>query len=215
MAIKVNQKDISSVMCPAVNGTRSSAQAVRIHNGSSWVDVWSSIKIMALLSNTITVGSLYTYSDGGMQYSKFRQNGVGTLSGTGTLICYLDGEWTNPTISFDYFGGAMYDSSNNVMNMRSAGTISAYHRIKGSTNAGTTTILSSIGVSQTSNDVNYESGTASKTLSGTFDRIGLQITINSYSNPYSFGSVTLQLGKLKIGTQSIGFPASAEVFNQA
>ena len=215
MAIKVNQVDIASVMCPAVSGTRSEAQAVRIHNGTAWIDVWAAIKNMTLLSNTITIGSLYVYSDGAMQYSKFRQNGTGTISGSGTIIFYLDGEWVNPTITFDYQGGAMYDSSNNTWNMRSAGTILAYHRVKGATTAGTTSILASIGVTQTSNDVNYESGSASKTLSGTFDRLGLQITINSYSIPYSFGSVLVSLSNLKFGTKRIGFPANAEFFNQA
>ena len=214
MAVRVNKVDIKSVMCPAVNGTRKEAQAVRIHNGTAWVDVWASLKLMTVLSNTINKGSLYAYDDGGIQYSKFYQGGTGTISGTGTLICYLDGEWTNPTITFDYTGGAMYDSSNNTWNMRSAGTISAYHRVKGSTSTGTTTILSSIGTSQTGNDVNYESGSASKTLSGTFDRIGLQLTINSYSTPYSYGSVTVQLDNIKIGTQSIGFPESAEFYYQ-
>ena len=212
MAIKVNNKDIKSVMCPAVNGVRSEAQAVRIHNGSSWVDVWSSLKIMTLLSNSITTGSLFVYDHGGIQYSKTYQGGTGSLSGTGTLTCYLDGEWTNPTITFEYSGGALYDTSNNTWNIRSAGTISAYHRIKGSSSTGTTTILSSVGATQTGNNVDYSSGSASKTLSGTFDRIGLQITINSYSTPYSFGSVIISLSDIKIGTQSIGYPESIEFY---
>ena len=52
MAIKVNNKDITTVHCPG----GAEAQAVRIHNGTSWVDVWTNIKIMTLVSNGITKG---------------------------------------------------------------------------------------------------------------------------------------------------------------
>ena len=210
MAIKVNQVDIKSVMCPAVNGVRSEAQAVRIYKGSTWVDVWSSMKIMKLLSNSITKGTFYAYDDGSIQYSKILADGTGSMAGGGTMVFYLDGEWTNPTISFNYSGGVIYEKSTNVYATTTAGSISIYHRVKGASSASTTVALSRMGVDYTGNDFNYESGSVNKTLTGTYDRIGLSITALSYSWSYKFASMIIELDNLKFGTQKIGFPNSAD-----
>ena len=209
MPIKTNNKDIKSVMCPAVNGVRKEAQAVRIHNGSSWVDVWTSMKLMTLLSNNITKGTLYAYDDGSMGYSKSMFGGSGSMSGGGTMIFYIDGEWTNPTITFDYDGNYMYEASSGNYLAGSAGSISIYHRVKGASSAGTTSVLSKIGTDISVND-GVERGSASKTLSGTYDRIGLSITIPSYSGSYSYAVLSLHIRELKIGTSKLGFPLSAE-----
>lgn len=209
MAIKTNNKDIKTVMCPAVNGVRPEAQAVRIHNGSAWIDVWSNMKIMTLLSNSITKGQLYVYTDS-FSYHKSQGSGTGSTAGGGTMIFYVDGEWTNPTITFDFTGGFLYESPEYVWHVTTAGSISIYHRAKGATTAGTTTALSRMGIDYTGNDFDYESGSASKTLSGTFDRLGLSITALSYNNSYSFASTEISVRNVKFGSQKIGFPLSAE-----
>ena len=208
MPIKTNQKDIKSVMCPEVNSVRKEAQAVRIHNGSAWVDVWTSMKLMTLLSNNISKGTLYVYDDGSIGYSK-SMFGTGSMGGGGTMVFYLDGEWTNPTITFDYEGNYMYEVSNGNYVAGSAGSISLYHRVKGSSSAGTTTVLSKVGTDISVND-GVERGTSSKTLSGTYDRIGLSITIPSYSGTYNYAVLSLHVRELKIGTSKLGFPSSAE-----
>lgn len=215
MPIRTNSKDIKSVMCPAVSGVRKEAQAVRIYRNGAWVDVWANMKPMTQLSNTITVGDMFVYADGSMQYTKFYSNGTGSVAGGGTMIFYIDGEWTNPTITFDWVGGHLYDSAGYVWHSTNGGSISAYHRVKGATSAGTTTILSRMGIEYTGNDFNYETGSASKTLSGTFDRLGLSITVLSHNTPYSYASSTVSLSNIKIGTQRIGIPLSAEFFKQA
>jgi len=209
MAIKVNQKDIKSVMCPTVNGVRPEAQAVRIYRNGSWVDVWSNMKITTLLSNTITKGQLYVYTDS-FSYHKSQASGTGSSAGGGTMIFYVDGEWTNPTITFDFTGGFLYESPEYVWHVTTAGSISIYHRAKGATTAGTTTALSRMGIDYTGNDFDYESGSVSKTLSGTFDRLGLSITALSYNNSYSYGGMEISVRNVKFGSQKIGFPVSAE-----
>ena len=218
MAIKVNQKDIKSVMCPAVSGVRKEAQAVRIYRNNAWVDVWANMKPMTQLSNTITKGQMFVYADGSMQYTRLYSNNngtvVGSVSGGGTMIFYIDGEWVNPTITFDWVGGHLYDTSGYVWHSTNTGSISAYHRVKGASSAGTTVILSRMGVEYTGNDFNYEEGSASKTLSGTFDRLGLSITVNNLGTPYTYASSTVALSNIKIGTQRIGIPLSAEFFKQ-
>jgi hypothetical protein len=213
MAIKTGSEwtDIKSVMCPAVNGVRREAESVRIHNGTSWVEVWSNLKIMTLLSKNFTTGQGYT-RDGGKAYSIDKimfGSGNGTISGSGSITMYLEGEFVNPTISFYYFGGFMY-VVNNMYYLRSAGSISAYHRVKGATSAGTTTIMSSIGETKSGEYLNHDGGDVSKTLTGTYDRLGLTITVSGYTGTFENGFLTIDISNLKFGTQSIGFPTSAE-----
>lgn len=204
MAIKT-YKNNAWVDIQTVNG----AQAVRVYKGTSWVDAWTSMKMMSLLSNNITKGSLYVYDDGSMSYSKGMFSGSGAMAGGGTMVFYLDGEWVNPTITFNYTGNYMYDMSNGNYAAGSAGSISIYHRVKGATSTGTTSVLSKIGTDISVND-GVESGTATKTLNGTYDRLGISITIPSYSNGYSYAVLALKVGELKIGTTKLGFPTSAE-----
>ena len=209
MPIKTNNKDIQRVMCPAVNGVRPEAQAVRIHNGRAWIDVWTSLRLMTLLSNNITKGTLYVQTNGEMQYAKTMASGTGTMTGGGTMVFYLDGEWTNPTVTFDYEGAMLYEASSNVYATTSAGSISLYHRVKGGS-TGTTTVLSNLGKEYQGDDFNFEMGSASKILSGTYDRLGISITIKSFSASYNYATMSVRVRNLKFGTQNIGFPMSAE-----
>ena len=209
MAVKTNQKDIKSVMCPTVNGTRSEAQAVRIYNGTAWVDVWANMKLLSLLSNNITKGTLYVQTDGSMQYAKGMYSYTGSMGGGGTMVFYLDGEWTNPTITFNYEGGMLYEVSNSLYATTSAGSISIYHRTKGATSAGTTTVLANLGREYQGDDFNFEFGSVSETLSGTYDRLGLSITIKSFSGSYNFATLSVSVNTLKFGSQRVGFPTSA------
>lgn len=185
------------------------AQAVRVYKDNAWVDVWTSMKLMTLLSNSITKGMFYAYDDGGMQYSKSMMSGTGSMAGGGTMVFYLDGEWVNPTITFDYAGNYMYEASSGNYVAGSAGSISIYHRVKGATSAGTTSVLSKVGTDISVND-GVERGTASKTLNGTYDRLGISITIPTYSGSYSYAALSLGVENLKIGTTKLGFPMSAE-----
>ena len=187
------------------------AQAVRVHNGTSWIDIWTSMKTMTLLSNSITKGMFYAYDNGSMQYSKSLQYGEGSMTGGGTMVFYLDGEWVNPTITFDYSGNYMYETSNGNYISSSAGTVAIYHRVKGASSAGTTQVLSKVGVDM-SIDSGVERGSVSKTLSGTYDRLGISFTIPTYSNSYSFMVLMLSIGELKIGSQKLRFPESAEFY---
>ncbi len=211
MAIKTGStwKEIKTVMCPAVNGVRKEAQAVRIHNGTTWVDVWSNIKIMTVLSNNITKGwGAVSEDTRTIGLFKFMDSGVGSISGGGTIVLYLDGEWVNPTITFDYSGGFSYFAGGNWI-MIAAGGVSIYHRVKGATAAGTTVAKERIGQTQTdANGVDEEVGTYTGTLTGTYDRLGLSITLNSFSGSYSNALMTLNVSNPVFGSQKIGFPAS-------
>lgn len=208
MAVKTNNKDITTVYCPAVNGVRSEAQAVRIHNGTSWIDVWTNIKIMTLLSNSITKGaSDISANKRTLQLYKF-MNGPsdGTQSGGGTVIVYLQGLWTNPTIAFDYEGGFTYRTTSDISEtpkMIPAGSISLYSRKQGSSSASTTSAVSNVG---TINASDFDEGSYSTTLTGTYDLIGLSITMNSFSGTYYDSLMYITVKNFNIGIQKVGFP---------
>ena len=201
MAVKTNNKDITTVYCPAVNGVRSEAQAVRIYNGTSWVDAWTNIKIMTLLSNSITGGFSDLTTDKRRLALYQYQNGIAR---GGTVIVYLDGLWTNPTITFDWTGGTTYTISGTLYSVP-AGNISLYHRTKGSSSAGTTTAVSSVGDAATGSN-GTKSGSYSKTLSGTYDRIGLSIYLSSYAGTFDNPFMQLVVNNFNIGVQKVGFP---------
>ena len=93
--------------------------------------------------------------------------------------------------------------------MISAGSVSLYHRVKGATTAGTTTAIERIGQTQTDPDmVEPDEGTYTKTLTGTYDRLGLSITLNAFSGSYTSALMTLNVSNPVFGSQKIGFPAS-------
>lgn len=214
MAIKTNGVDINTIFCPVVNGVRPEAAAVRIYNGTAWTDVWTNIKIMTLLSNGITKGaSSITDKNRTLSLYKF-MNGPsdGSQSGGGTIIVYLDGLWTNPAITFDYEGGFTYRTAPDISttpNMVPAGSISLYCRKQGSSSASTTNAVSNVG---TINASDFDEGSYSTTLTGTYDRIGLSIYMNSFSGTYYDSLMLLTVKNFNIGTQKAGFP-DALIYN--
>ena len=214
MAIKTNNKEISTVYCPAVNGVRSEAQAVRIHNGSAWIDVWTNIKIMTLQSNDITKGFSNLSSDKRTLSLYKAASGVyGGMEGGGTVIVYLDGLWTNPAITFDWQGAFQYNINGTWYNTPS-GSISLYHRVKGVTSAGTTEAVSSVGSTFVGSSTQMFTGNYSGLLSGTYDRIGLSIYMSSFSGTFNNSFMELTVKNLNIGTQKAGFPDSL-IYNKA
>lgn len=198
----MNIKDAKMVYCPG----KVEAAAVRVHNGSTWIDVWTNIKIMTLLSNGITGGfsnlatdkrslALYQYQDGT----------EGSVAKGGTVIVYLEGLWTNPTITFDWRGGFTYATASGTFNSTPSGSISIYHRVSGSSSAGTTIAISDVG-KIVSGGVETTYGSYSKTLNGTYDRIGLSIYLSSFSGTFYNAFMELNVSNFNIGTQKVGFP---------
>jgi hypothetical protein len=168
---------------------------------------------MTLLSNSITQGRCSVSNGGkGFAIDKMMFGDIGTISGSGTMVMYLDGEWVNPTVSFYYYGGFLYEV-NGTSYLRSAGSISIYHRVKGATSAGTTSIMANVGIDN-SGFIGHDSGDVSKTLTGTYDRLGLSISVKAYTGTFANGYLTIDLGNLKFGSQSVGFPTSVEFNNQ-
>lgn len=203
------------------NGYWTDCEAAKRIVDGAWSEIWANIKYMIQLSNSVTKGIL-TIDDKGLEFDYFRHMGYysnkwyGSQSGGGAIVFYLDGEWTDPTISFDWSGGFINRNTDTSTWTRiSAGQIKIYSRAIGSTEQVYTTAVQTVG-SMISNAsfVEEEDGSYTGTLTGTFDRIGLSLNIAGYSGNYDSSSTSMVVKNLKLNGRKIGFPESSEFDNQ-
>lgn len=197
-------------------------EAADRYKDGAWQEVWSNVKIMTKKSDNITTGVLQIEDEGlTFSYLKFASEWdgkvAGTLGGGGTIVLYLDGDWTDPTLSLDWQGGFMYQAQNGAYYIRvSAGDISVYTRSPAGQEA-TQTIVDTIGSTVNGSDGSYtgdEQGQYSGTIRGTFDRIGLSIRISGYGENL-LGSSSVKITNLRIDNKKIGFPEDAEFDRQS
>lgn len=197
------------------DGAWQAAESVKRYENGAWKEVWANVKTLTLYNPTITNGRVNllsggrefiytnygTYSDGAWT----NQFGVG-----GSMTFYLDGEWTNPTISFDWQGGLIYNlvrGDESRQGRKPAGNIAIYGR----TTAGaeqTSTIVPELGstVSQ-GTGVWSEEGQYSGMLQGTFNRLG--IIVNTYSFHNLEGWMEARVSNLLFDGREILFPEDA------
>lgn len=198
------------------NGYWVDCEEARKHKDGAWTEVWANIKWLSLLSNTITTGDCYL-DNNGLEIILYKIMGYfngwyGTISGSGKMILYLDGEWTNPTISFDYYGGFVHKTSESttIWQCVSAGKVSLYSR----TTSGTVTTKDAVTrVGKTQQQEGYvesEEGSYEGTLTGTFNRLGIEIYLNGFGENYFNAILELRVSNLRINGKKIGFPESAE-----
>lgn len=215
MAIKtkVNSawEDITTLNVPVNNASQEADYANALVNGA-WQVVWRAVETLIKSSNTISNGSLDINQDG-LEFSFYKDIDV---SGTGTITFYLEGNWTNPQISFDW-QGYMYrtNAGETTWYTNSAGDISIYSRTISGTEA-TKIVVSRVGKSESGSlsdsDGWAEEGSYSGTLEGSFNRLGLSIHIAGYSyttTPYN-AWLEMIIRNLKFNKQKVGFPKSAE-----
>lgn len=191
---------------------------------SAWEEIWSCIKFLELESNGVNAG-LLTLSDDKLELdfnrwmgydSDFGYGYYGTQSKGGTILLCLDGEWTNPTISFDWVGAFTFstDEAGTDWRKASAGEISIYTvDASGAEN----TIIAVDDVGETwygSTSPSDDSGSYEVTLSGTYNRLGLSIKVSSYSGNFFRSCSTICISNLKFNTTKIAFPDDVEFDKQ-
>ena len=171
-----------------------------------------------MVKKSITVKNGWSnIKDNGLTYyyNKYEDSGDGSLSGTGEIVMYLEGEWTNPTISFDWEGGGYRsNASMSTWYTMKVGNIALYYRKTDGTE-GTTTVVANMGRSTSGDDsldTSNEKGSYSGTLSGTYDRLGISIEPTGYSSAtgYYNAEMDIYVRNLKFNKQKIGFPESAK-----
>jgi hypothetical protein len=189
-----------------------------VKNGAE-EEVWSAIKVLKELSNTFDNGALYIQESGlKFWYTKdedyFDGKQYGDISGSGDITFYFEGEWTNPTISFDYEGGGVRsNASMSTWYTMNAGDISIYSRTTSGTET-TTEVVSNVGTSLSGADIDIslEKGSYSTTLTGTFNRLGISIHVTGYNSvtPFYSATIDMKVSNLQFNSTKIAFPESAE-----
>ena len=211
-----------SIVEKPINGAVEQANGVYAVKNGAEEDVWANARILTLLSNSVTYG-ICNVSEDGLTFDFFKHmdywDGAffGSMSGAGTIVLYLDGQWTNPKIEFDWSGGFTRSNSEDSSGSwfgASAGSISLYHRnASGTTN--TTEVVPTIGWVGTSTEgIEKDSGSYSGTLNGTFNRLGLSIKISGYAGNYFSALSEMTIKNLRINGTKVGFPETVEFDKQ-
>lgn len=195
-----------------INGAYEMCEAVCKPVNGAWEEIWNAVKILIESSNTITKGYLSIQEEG----KKFYYSKSDDISGTGTITFYVEGDWIDPVISFDY-KGYMYrtNAQESTWYTASAGAISLYSR---TTDGKETTkeVVSKVGQTESGSldisDGYPEEGSYSGTLDGSFNRIGISIEINGYTSAtgYYNACVDMKVFNMLIDTTEIAFPETSE-----
>lgn len=168
MPIRVNGTDIQTIMCPAVNGVRPEAAAARIHNGTTWVDVWTKKAYLDMYeySNTMRGQSGLSARNfaQGSAHPMWRVNSNDT-GNTGNVIYLARGNWTDPSITFTYKSTYYYIDDRFGTQYSENGWI----RLRGQDEFYVTHLAY---VGSTSGSL---SGTVTHQMRGTFKEIGYEI----------------------------------------
>ena len=154
-------------------GAEVEAEAVYAYKNGAEEEVWSAIQWMKELANTLTVANAeYAYASW-HDYQIWSVGGHDKNDG-GYVTYYLEGDFTNPTLSFEYDGWYNYITTSGTDRYASAGKIERYTRTKSGAESYYE-IVSSVDTSDT------DSKSYSSQLQGEYDRIGLRIDLASWS----------------------------------
>jgi len=206
------RQELPCLDSPEVNGARQEVASVKKYIDGAWREVWSAVKEMIFKSNTITKNTWGRATEDNLGYSlfKFMDASVddGSVSGSGTITFYLEGDWTNPTISLIGEGGLIRSNSDYSTWYRApAGDIQIYSRTTSGVEK-TTTVIDNIGSAMSTTDgyIDTEVIEYSGTLNGTFDRLGISLYITGYSSNYYSCSMDLIVKDVLFDGKKIAFP---------
>ena len=215
-----------------VSGAWQSCNACKKYVSGAWQDVWTSSLTAIFGKSTLTAseGNYDCYGSnsdcpyGFNPYVYYDVNEI--MDGSGYVQFYVDGNWTNPKIEFDWKGFYYHDFSSGARwNSYKAGTISVLYGQSSSSNLTEKVVVDTIRASDKygyyTNKYDTASwdaatGQVSTTLSGTFTRIGFRIKLYSFieANPdYSENNDTsyeagndIMIYNTKINGVNIEFP---------
>lgn len=223
------RQELPCLESPEINGARQEVAAVEKYVDGVWKEVWSAAKEMIRDANYTTLSQyagVLDISDDGTEFDFWEvfseEDSYGRLTSGGTIDFYLEGEWTNPVIEFDFEGQLLYKGSStaNFWITEPMGSIGIRYR---NTNGSSSVMnaVNQVGSNQTSADGNVsvegvDYGHYRTTLSGTFTMLGIRITINNHSSKYTADNLfgELQISNLTIDGRKCLFPSDYE-FNAA
>ena len=166
------RQELPCLESPEINGARQEVAAVEKYVDSAWQEIWSAMKWMQELENTLKVAGTGYGGSSAHDYEVWYVGGTDENDG-GYVTYYLEGDFTDPTLSFEYDGyyNYMTDTADRYV---SAGSISRYLRTKSGTESYTE-IISSVNTSDTGSQA------YSSQINGEYDRVGIKLDFSSWS----------------------------------
>ena len=156
------------------DGAWQECEVAHRHINGAWEEVWVAIKYMSETNYSLPSGAVVGYSSG----DEMGKHGGWSIwyfdgnTGGGSVTYYLEGEFVNPTISFDYDGFFMYTPGGN-MTYASVGKIDLYSR----STSGAENYISAIDSIQVSEGhKSYSTG-----FNGILDRVGFRFTFQNWN----------------------------------
>ncbi len=199
------------------DGAEVEADAVYAVKNGAEEEVWFSKWEMVETSNSLTNGTLSVLANGGLSYNKFmRQDGdsyIGSISGDGSIKFVAEGNWTNPTVTFDWQGGFIYwttDYANSIR--RKAGEISlVYTLANGSSYAPYITVGTN---ASDTGGMSPNMDSFERTIEGEVVSIGVLISVESYTSNYLEANLEISIDNFSIDGKYVKFPLDSEFDKQ-
>ena len=188
MPIRTNGTDIQTIMCPAVNGVRPEADAVRIHNGTAWVDVWTNRRPVYMYEHSNTLrGKPSVYAEA--RQTTVYEHPVWTIvssyqQSVGVVGYMADVNLTNPVIRADTYGSVNYTNTTGTYNLQ-AGTMYIIGVLSNGNNY-------TLHFTQLGNENGSTQGVTEKVLEGTFVKLGYLIELKEHGWLNMFYSITIR-----------------------
>lgn len=166
------RQDLPCLESPEIDGARQEVAAVEKYVDGAWQEVWCAVKQMLELANTLPSGVIAGKVTGAASdregWAIWFFDGD---TGGGSVTYYLDGEFNNPTISFDYDGFFSFIPSSD-RTYTTVGKIDLYTRGTDGTEKYTAAV-GSICVQEGTESYSTE-------INGTFDRVGFRFTFQNW-----------------------------------
>lgn len=172
------------------NGAEIEAEAVYTRKNGAEEEVWSAIKWLEELAYSLSsnVDCGYATMGGGTVWS---MTSYGEGSASGSVTYYLEGDFSNPHITFGYDGMFIATLSSGKEQYAKACNIEIYSRTK----SGTTDYKTACSVGNSSGPTD---GTYETTLSGEYDRIGIRITMQSWGDSFEYQIYDINISQIRI-----------------
>lgn len=201
-------------------GAWTECEAAHRNINGAWEEVWSAIDVMYVYSCSLTNGQIEIknrkrsfcfdmYEDREQQY--------GSLTCSGSIMFVIDGNWVNPTFSFDWFGGMNYCNNTYSQFFQSdMGTIGmSYRKANGSiiTNGNAVKVG---GQERDSSGWCLSYGSQSWKITDTVSQLRIVFTPRSdLTGTYWNGGAECEIYNVKIDGEQIGFTPDAESYSKS
>ena len=189
------------------NGAEVEAEAVYKYVDGAEEEVWYSAYKMEETKNTFTNGVLEVAGDY-LDYYKVMYSDGGSISGSGLIKFVTEGEWTNPTVKFNWEGGFVHWNSSFTNHIREkAGTISVTYTLS---SGSSYEIPVTVGTSASSSSgIEYNMGDFERTIEGDVVSIGVYISAEAYTASYVDAILEIKLDNFSIDGKSVKFPSES------